>query len=672
MKTKPIILKSFFTCLLTACIHLSISTQALAQENVLTRQGSFSVGCNYWASHAGTHMWRDWRPEIIEQDFRLLSENYIRVLRVFPLWPDFQPICQIYSGGGTKKFIGFKDAPLPATGPGSNGVSEEQLNHFQVMADIAQKYNLQLIVGLVTGWMSGQLYVPPALEGKNILTDPESLMWQQKLVTTFVSRFKGHSAIIGWDFGNECNVMENVDNYYQAYVWSSVISGAIRSEDKSRPVVSGMHGLSVSDYAQWRIADQAALTDVLTTHPYSLFTPYAGQDPVNSIRTLLHSAAESRLYADIGGKPCLTEETGVLGPMTAGEKEKAAFARTALFSNWVHDCKGMLWWCGFDQLSLDFSPYNYSAVEQQLGLFREDRSPKPVLVEFRNFSNFLEKLPFKTLPPRKTEAVCILTEGQDNWAAAYSSFILAKQAGFDIQFQKSEQELRDSKVYLLPSVKGFDVIFKNSWYKILDRVNEGATLYISLDFAYMPTLTSPVGFEIKSNIQRRGVLTFVSKIGHDSLNFETSAERKLNIDPLKCTVLAKEPDGNPAFIMSQYGKGKIYLLTFPLETNLATTTGAFDKRGPAWCNIYKLVARDVIDERIFAQDNPYVGVTEHNISDNEKVIVLINYNYEDASSDFRIKEGWKISECLYGKIAPGKSLTLNANDAIALVVKKNY
>ena len=71
-----------------------------------------------------------------------------------------------------------------------------------------------------------------------------------------------------------------------------------------------MHGLSPSDNDQWRIIDQAAVTDLLTTHPYSLFTPYAGQDAVNSIRTILHSAAESRMYADIGGKPCLTEETG--------------------------------------------------------------------------------------------------------------------------------------------------------------------------------------------------------------------------------------------------------------------------------------------------------------------------------------------------------------------------
>ena len=77
--------------------------------------------------------------------------------------------------------------------------------------------------------MSGELVCRrPALEGKKILTDAESLMWQQKFVTTFVTWFRDHPAIIGWDFGNECNVMENVENYYQAYVWSAVISGGYK------------------------------------------------------------------------------------------------------------------------------------------------------------------------------------------------------------------------------------------------------------------------------------------------------------------------------------------------------------------------------------------------------------------------------------------------------------
>ncbi len=51
----------------------------------LSKPGSFVVGCNYWASHAGTQMWSDWQPEIVEADLRQLAEGGLQVLRVFPL-----------------------------------------------------------------------------------------------------------------------------------------------------------------------------------------------------------------------------------------------------------------------------------------------------------------------------------------------------------------------------------------------------------------------------------------------------------------------------------------------------------------------------------------------------------------------------------------------------------
>lgn len=640
-------------------------------ENQLTQPGAFSVGCNYWASYAGTHMWRDWRPEVVEKDFQQLAANGITVLRVFPLWPDFQPVHQIYAGEGKAKYLGWANGqPLPATGVGASGMSEEQLQHFEVLAQLAQKYKLKLIVGLITGWMSGQLYVPPALEGRNILTDPESLTLQHQFVATFVQRLKNQPAILAWDFGNECNVMGKVESHYQAYVWSAMLAGAIRSADPTRPVVSGMHSLGAENDAPWRIVDQAATTDVLTTHPYSLWTPYASQDGVNTLRTLLHAAAETRLYADLGGKPALTEETGVMGPMTGGEQQKSAFARTALFSNWAHDCKGTLWWCAYDQGSFAYPPYNYSSVENELGLIKEDRTPKPVLNEFKAFSQFLEKLPFKTLPPRQTEAVCLLTEGQDNWAVAYSSFILAKQAGFDFQFQKAGQTLKDAPLYLLPSLKGIDPLYKDYWRQLLDKVKAGATLYMSLDDAYLPSFTEPLGVEVATNEKRRGRLAFAAKLGADSLRFMANSERKLTLNAKQTTVLAREADGNPAFLKSAYGKGAIYLLTLPLETNLTTQTGAFDPGQPAYAAIYREIARPLIRERVLRQTNPFVGVTEHALSPSEKVVVLVNYSPQAVSTTATVKDGWKISSSLYGNKPTGTTLVLKPNDALVVTLRK--
>ncbi|MFD1875611.1 glycoside hydrolase 5 family protein [Hymenobacter bucti] len=650
---------------------LLLSRPASAQQKLLTQPGTFAVGCNYWASHAGTHMWRNWRPEVIEQDFKQLSENGIRVLRVFPLWPDFQPIHKVYANEGGVKYIAWANGqPLPPAGVGAAGMSEEQLQHFEVLATLAQKYNLKLVVGLITGWMSGQLYVPPALEGRNVITDPEALAWQQKFITTFVRRLKNQPAIVAWDFGNECNAMGKVDNHHQAYVWSAVLAGAIRSEDQTRPLVSGMHSLSAEDNASWRIEDQAATTDVLTTHPYSLWTKYASQDGINTMRTILHAAAETRLYGDLGGKPALTEETGVMGPMTGGEKEKAAFARTALFSNWVHDCMGTLWWCAYDQLSFAYPPYNYASVEGELGLIREDRTPKPVLGELKAFSNFVGKLPFLALPPRKTEAVCILTEGQDTWGVAYSSFVLAKQAGFDFRFSKAGQELPDAPLYLLPSLKGIDPFRKDYWLKLLAKVKGGATLYLSLDDAYLPTFNKPLGVEVRTNTKRRDNVRFVAKLLGDSLKFSAAAERKLSINPKQAAVLAREADGNPVLLQTAYGKGRIYLLTFPLEQNLAGQPGAFDPGQPSYANIYHEIARPQLAERVLTQANPSIGVTEHALSATEKVVVLINYNPADVVTTARLREGWKITDSLYGPRPSGAPLSIRANDALVLTLRK--
>lgn len=661
---KPSIFYLFF-------LLLFINNRLSAQNNILTTPGTFSIGCNYWASHAGTHMWRNWKPEVIEADFKQLSENGIKVLRIFPLWPDFQPIHQIYSGGGEKKYIGFLDGPLPNTPEGLNGMSELQLQHFKTVADLASKYKIKLLVGLITGWMSGQLYIPPALEGKNILTDPESLMWQQKFVTTFVTRFKTHDAILAWDFGNECNVMENVKDHYQAYVWSSVISGAIKSADNTRPIVSGMHSLSPSEKSLWRIKDQAALTDVLTTHPYSLWTPFASHDGINTMRTILHGAAETRMYGDIGGKPALVEETGVMGPMTGSETTKAAFARSVLFSNWANDCMGTMWWCAYDQLNLNYPPYDYASVEQELGLIREDRTLKPVLSEFKKFSSFIDNLPFKTLPKRKAEAVCILTEGQESWPVAYSSFILAKQSGFDFEFQKADQELRDAKLYMLPSLKGIDPVFKDFWFKLLKKVENGATLYLSLDDAYLPTFTNPLGIEINTNSKRNGNIKFsTTDVFGSSLSFETSAERKYAINSLQSKVLGKEADGNPAFIESIYGKGKIYMLSFPLEMNLINLPGSFEDTEPNYSTIYKKIALPILKDRIIQQNNISVGITEHFISVKEAVVVLINYNPKTALTDIKLKDGWKISSTLYGELPKSSKVEIAENDALVFICKR--
>jgi len=315
----------------------------LTSHNFLNLQKNFLIGCNYWASHAGTKMWEDWDADVVDKDLAVLSQHGIEVLRVFPLWSFFQPIDILYGGGGYKEEYSFGEMQLPYGEAGKSGVNETAMQRFDIFCEIADKYNIKLIVGLITGWMSGRLFVPPALVGRNILTDSECIMWQIKFVKYFVKSNLNKECIIAWDLGNECNGMQANVSREEAWVWTSHISSAIKAVDNKRPVISGMHSLSPK--GTWRIEDQAENTDILTTHPYPLWTPYCDQDPINTMKPLMHSTAETRYYQDIGGKPCFAEEIGSMGPMICSNDVEASFARTALFSLWTNGCNGFMWWC---------------------------------------------------------------------------------------------------------------------------------------------------------------------------------------------------------------------------------------------------------------------------------------------------------------------------------------
>jgi len=663
--------------LLAAGLHRIRTTVTALPPNSMKKNetmDTFMLGCNYWASHAGTTMWTDWRPDVVEKDLKQLSGAGLKILRVFPLWPVFQPLAELKTGGGNHEEYRLGESPLPATEAGFAGVSEEAMDKFKQFADLAEKHGLKLIVSLITGWMSGRLFVPPALEGKHALTDPAVILWQVRFVRYFVKTMRGHQAISAWGLGNECNCMGRVKSREEAWLWTYAISQAIRSEDAGRPVISDLHGIKPAvkhREVNWTIQDQAELTDVLTTHPYPPFTPYCGLEPINTMRPSLHATAESRMYGDIGKKPCFAEELGTLGPFFAGEKTAAEYVRAELFSLWANDCGGMLWWGAFNQNHLEHAPYDWTAVERELGLIRNDRTPKPVLGEIGKFGNFIRDFPIKKLPPRTIEAACILTHGQDSWGVAYSSFILAKQAGFDLMFCQADENLPDKDLYLLPSLTGAQSFSRRFWLKLLERVKAGATLYVSFDNAILSSFKEVFGLEIQTREKRSDKMSIEELTGMAG-TISIPAEYRLNLLPVNAEILGKEPDGNPAFIRTKYGKGGIYLLTASLEMNLCNEPGAFHaENAQPFRKIYRYVAEKIIAKtRILKKDCPQLGITEHALDGGKRVAILINYSPEPLNAAVNIVSGWGIDKILHGAKPEKGIIALPQNDAAVWLISK--
>lgn len=181
----------------------------------LTNPGTFTLGCNYWASHAGTRMWTDWRADVVEKDLAALAAAGLTTLRVFPLWSDFQPVIGLQGGGNRLKELALKpvggyEQPLPDTPAGQAGVDAVMLERFVEFCTIAERHGFGLVVGLITGWMSGRMFCPPVLEGRALHTDPLALQLQGRFIRVFVERFKHSAAVVAWDLGNECNCFGQV------------------------------------------------------------------------------------------------------------------------------------------------------------------------------------------------------------------------------------------------------------------------------------------------------------------------------------------------------------------------------------------------------------------------------------------------------------------------------
>ena len=621
--------------------------------------GKLYAGCNYWASHAGIYMWSRWDEKTVDDDFRQLSEIGIELARVFPLWSDFQPINKVYGYHGNSEGISTDNGEtlLDNFDP---GLDETMMDRFSKLIDIADKYKIKLIPSPLTGWMSGRLFVPHLLEGKNLITDPFAIKWEVRFVKAFVRRFKERKAIAAWCLGNECNCMSPVESREQAWLWMDVITDAFKAVDPEREVISGMHCQFTPGEDPWTLQDCGDSCDYVTTHPYASPSYATDRDLMNTIKPLIHPAAQTIYSADIAGKPCFIEETGTFGQMYGDEDLNAKYCEGAIYTAWSHNCLGYLWWIGYDQGSLTYHPFGYNNRASNYGLYREDRTLKPVGEVLKNFNEFTKS--FGKLPERIVDGVCIVTPAQNTWNAGGSAFILAKQARLDLSFAYSLDKLPDSKAYFIPSLQSANAFGANYIKELMSKVEKGATLYISLGNGFPRNLTDDFGFHILSrkNVDK----TDRVEIDNDTVSIKGNVIYDLILNGAES--LAKNQDGKDVFLKSKYGNGTVYVLMYPVESYLYGLLGGYSDKH---YKIYDEIRKSIDTGKVVSCDNRMIGITEHPISENERVIVLTNYG-DDAVEAITLSDGWVLDKIHLGNFSVTLSLEIANTKTAVITIKK--
>lgn len=638
--------------------------------------GTIKVGCNYWGSKAGVHMWRaqDWDEKEIEKDLAALASNGVEVLRIFPTWSEFQPLQRNWRYQAMPGEYLEETTDKPVYDP--HWIEPGALSRLRFFCDTAKKNNIKLVVSMVTGWMSGRLFVPRAVDGLNLITDPEALQLEGRFARALVRAMKNHTAIIAWDLGNECNCMGAVESQAQAWNWLNTISSAIRMEDSTRPVVSGMHSQTSNAYGTqfgkanyWTLQMQGELLDVLTPHPYpAAFRIEANRGPFNSFRNALHPVSQCLFYEGISGKVAFPQEVGSLGPRMSPEWMAAKGMRQQIFASYQHGLPAYLWWCAFDQMHLGYSPFNINSMERELGMLKADdaRSPKPQALALKAFREFRDSLPFKKLPARQIDAVCVLSERQEFYHQAFGALMLSKQAGFDVTFAPAEsRKLPESNFYILPSGDGWEVYSQEIWEELIARVHRGATLLVSRggDAGYS-------GWIDVSGLEQ--VLYHAGR----TLNFELDG-RKLSVGdgftavqtPVSCEVIAADKaKGDAVIAVKKLGKGKLISVNFAIEKCIIERiANAVDNNmdNELW-RVYAFAAKTANVRRVMTKDDPRLVVTEHHDKDGRVWVLALNTS--DRKCAAKVEINGEAGKVYNGKLERGV-LEIAANDGAVIEVK---
>ena len=374
----------------------------------------FTLGVNYWPRKKAMYWWSNFDAGEVREEFAVIKEIGMNVVRLFLLWDDFQPE--------------------------PNTVAKDKLDNLVKVADIAAENGLGLDVTFFTGHMSGPNWSPRWLLGgplppsvhqnwlrdvvsnskitdqgyRNMFHDGMALNATRLLLKTVVSTLKDHPAIWMWNLGNEPDLFAWPNSSDEGAAWVKEMVGLIKGIDPNHPVTIGLHGDSLHRDNGLRVDKAYAHTDIAVMHSYPMYTPWARKplDPDFVPFTCAVTAA-------LSGKPVLMEEFGGCTAQpgdpshimkwveTNGRDREQFMASEEDFAEFLnltipklHDsgATGAMLWCYADYVPelWGLPPCQNSQHERFFGLVRADGSLKPhakVIQEFAKTQPKVKPIP---------------------------------------------------------------------------------------------------------------------------------------------------------------------------------------------------------------------------------------------------------------------------------------
>ena len=326
-----------------------------------SREKGIRFGLNYVPRKNWWYAWQDWDAKSISEDFRAIADLGMDHIRIQCLWPTFQPAI--------------------------NYVSPDALARLHELLDLASQAKLNVEVTVLDGWLSGYSFLPswvaPLSKEKNIFTQPEIIEAEYFLFKSMDGVIGKHERFLGFDLGNEINVLQeaasgNSASRGESDLWATNMLARLDQLAPGKFHVNGADDgpwFSDSGFSRRNLATTGAAT---VLHCYAYWTgalKYYRYNDVGSLHLLEYMVELAKAYQSDATRQVWVEEVGASGEWMPEEYipeyAEILLKKAATCGNiW-----GFTWWCSHD---IDPAIKGFDSLEYTLGVLDQKNRVKPV------------------------------------------------------------------------------------------------------------------------------------------------------------------------------------------------------------------------------------------------------------------------------------------------------
>ena len=350
-------------------------------------------GVNYTPTKGWFHHWLDFDLGEVEADLDSVAALGLDHVRVFPLWPVFQPNRTL--------------------------VRERAVEQLVALVDAAGARGLDVNVDGLQGHLSSFDFVPSwttTWHRRNLFTDPEVVEGQAVYLRTLARALSDRPNFLGMTLGNEINQFSHAPHPDPDPATEAQIDAWLRRmlEACEQGAPGRMHLHAEYDAAWYQDGHpftpaQAATLGAATAVHSWVFNGTAQRHGPTGTATEQHAAYMielSKAWATDPARPVWLQEVGAPAPHIP-PADAAAFTETTVHA--ALDCPdlwGVTWWCSHD---VDRALADFPALEYDLGLLTNAREPKPAAKALARLAEAWRGKEHR--PPPRTTAVVVEEAG---------------------------------------------------------------------------------------------------------------------------------------------------------------------------------------------------------------------------------------------------------------------